>query len=110
MFYVKYIFLVPGKVVNLTVEPNSNSISLSWINPYEEENCSVSYTIAWKGITDASSNGSYVTEDNSFIIGSLEACVTFEVSVSALCVNCSESETEIINVTTLAAGKLHVKF
>ena len=62
----------------------------------------------WKDIIDGSRNGSNVTENKDFVIDSLEACVTFEVSVSALDVNCSESEPAIANVTTLPDGKWHV--
>jgi hypothetical protein len=74
----------------------------------EDENCNVSYAIAWKDFTDESRNGSNVTEDNVFVIDSLEACVTYEVSVSALCENCSESEAAFKNATTLPFGKWHV--
>jgi hypothetical protein len=94
--------------VNLTVEPDINSIKLSWINPYEEEKCSVNYTITWKEFTVESRNGSDSTVNDSYVIDSLEACVTYEVSVSALCVESNKTETEIANVTTLADGKWHV--
>jgi hypothetical protein len=90
------------------VEPDSHSIKLSWINSYEYENCSVSYAVAWKDIKDGSRNGSDVTQNNFYVIDSLEACLTLEGSDSALCVNCCESEAAVINVTTLPAGKWHV--
>ena len=101
-------FIGTGNNMNLTLEPDTNSINVSWINPYEEENCNVNYTIMWKDFTDESRNGSDFTENNNYVIDSLEACVTFEVSVSALCVDSGESETETANVTTLADGKWHV--
>jgi hypothetical protein len=83
------------------VETDSHSLKLSWINIHDDENCTVIYVVAWRDITDGGEIGSNITENISFIIDSLEACVTFEVSVSALCVNCCGPESVLINVTTL---------
>jgi hypothetical protein len=94
--------------VNLTVGPDTHSINASWINPCEEDNCTVIYTITWKDFADESRNGNESTTNNTYVIENLEACVKFEVSVSVLCVNSSEPETESKNVTTLADGKCHV--
>jgi hypothetical protein len=108
-------FIVTGKIEIPTVEADSHTITLSWNNTNEDENCTVSYSIAWKDITDGSRNGSDITANNSYVIHSLEACVTFEVSVSALCINCSESEVNcseveaaVTKVATLPDGKWHV--
>ena len=103
--FVTIHFIVTGEIEILTLEADSHTITLSWNNTNEDENCTVSYIIAWKDIIDGSRNGSNVTENNVIVIDSLEACVTFEVSVSVLDVNCSESEAAITNVTTLPDGK-----
>lgn len=101
-------FIVTGEIANLTAVPGTHSIELHWIYSREDENCTVSYAIAWKDFTDESRNGSNVTEDNLYVIDSLEACVTYEVSVSALYVNGNESEAAFTNATTLPVGKWHV--
>jgi hypothetical protein len=106
--FVSLHFILTGKSEISTVKAYSHTIKLSWNKSNGDENCTVSYAIAWKDIRDGSRNGSNVTTNNSYVIVSLEACVTFEVSVSALYVNCSESEAAITNVTTLPDGKWHV--
>lgn len=94
--------------MNLTAEPHSHSIQLDW--QCEDGNSIANYTIAWKDFTDESRNGRDVTYNCSYVIESLEACVTFEISVSALYVNGSESEAAFINATTLPDGKWHVMY
>ena len=96
-FYVALHFIV-------TLEPVSRNIIIRWFNRNGNENCIVNYTINWE---DGRREGSGNTTDNYFVIDSLAACVTFEVSVS---VKCSESGTVITyltNVTTLPEGKWH---
>ena len=101
-------FIDTGKIGNFSVETDSNSIKLSWINSTEDENCTADYTIEWKNITDGKRNGCDITGNKSCVIEGLEACVTFEVSVSALCVNKDVSELGITYVTTLPVGKWQV--
>jgi len=105
------------------VETDSQSITLSWNDTNVVENYTASYVIAWEDITDGSKNGCNITTNNSYVIHSLEACVTFEVSVSGFYGNCSEdcatlvsdlnencnvSEAAITNATTRSDGKWHV--
>jgi len=103
-------FLVTGEIANLTAVPYSDSIRLDWIYSCEDENSTVNYAIAWKDFTDESRNGSNVTENCFYVIEGLVACVTFEISVSALYENGSESEAAFINATTLPVGKWHVMY
>jgi hypothetical protein len=89
------------------VGTDSHTINLTWIEPTEVENCNMTdeYAIEWKDSTDGSRNGSGVTNYTYYIIDNLEACVTFEVSLSVLCENGSRSEPTITNATTLPDGK-----
>jgi hypothetical protein len=90
------------------VEADSDTIKLSWINSTECDSCTVSYTIEWKNITDGSKSGIGYTECTYYDIENLEACVTFEVSVSVVYEDGSSSDITSINVTTLTDGKWHV--
>ena len=121
--FVTLHFAVTGNIEILAVEADSHTITLSWNNTNDIEDCNLIYVIAWKDTTDGSKNGCTFTTNNSYVINSLEACVTFKVSVSGLCGNCSEacqtfeasvsalyescnvSEAAITNATTLPDGK-----
>jgi hypothetical protein len=90
------------------LDADSHSITLSWENTNKKnEKCIASYAIAWN-ITDGSINGSNTTTETFYVIESLEACVTFEISVSALYVNGIVSEPAVTKGTTLPEGKWHV--
>ena len=124
--FVTLHFAVTGNIEILAVEADSHTITLSWNNTNDIEDCNLIYVIAWKDTTDGSKNGCTFTTNNSYVINSLEACVTFKVSVSGLCGNCSEacekleasfsalygscnvSETAITDATTCPDGKWHV--
>jgi len=104
------------------VEADSHTITLSWNDTNDAKDCDVSYAIVWKDITDGSKNGCIIATNNSYVIDSLEACVTFNISVSGFCRNCNEacetleaadescevSEPAIANASTFADGKWHV--
>jgi hypothetical protein len=60
----------------------------------------VSYDIAWKS---GSRSDTVNTTDNFFVIEELDACVTFEVSVTVNCIELAVLNTT--NVTTLSDGK-----
>ena len=102
--FVTLHFVVAGESEILPPEPDSHSITLKWNKICGDENYTVSYDIVWE---DRRKEGSIITTHNYFVIDSLEAYVTYEVSVS---VNCSESGAEIskvTKVTTIPAGKWH---
>jgi hypothetical protein len=98
-------FTVPGKIENFLPEADSHTIKLRWTKPTENGNCVLRYAIEWKALEDGSRNGSGVTENEFYVIGSLEACETYEVSVSAVNENHNTSEADVTNITTLADCK-----
>jgi hypothetical protein len=101
----------PGKVENLTVNRDSHVIGLNWTKPIESGNCKISYAIYWRAITHANSSNHSNTLDEFYVIGGLDACVTYEVSVTAVheFINQS-SDSEVKNVTTLADGKWQLMY
>jgi hypothetical protein len=98
-------FLVPNKIENLTVKPDSSTITLNCTKPTENGSCTMLYAIDREDIADGSRKGSGVTENALCGIGSHEACETYEVSANPLNINNNTSEDEIIDVTTPADGK-----
>ena len=89
----------------MTVEADTHTIKLNWTKPTENGNCAVRYDIKWKAIADGSRSGTGVTEDELYVIGNLDACETYVVSVNALNENNDTSEAEITNITTHTDGK-----
>ncbi|GFG35640.1 hypothetical protein Cfor_03483, partial [Coptotermes formosanus] len=89
-------------IENFLPEADSHTIKLRWTKPTENGNCVLRYAIEWKALEDGSRNGSGVTENEFYVIGSLEACETYEVSVSAVNENHNTSEADVTNITTLA--------
>jgi hypothetical protein len=99
-------FIVPGKIENLVAEPDSHTINLTWTKPTQNGNCVVHYAIEWKAIADGSRNrNNSFTENEFYVIDNLEACETYEVSVSAVNENNNTSEADVTNITTLADCK-----
>jgi hypothetical protein len=92
------------------VEEDSHSIGLNWTNPLENSSCVVAYNIEWKAITEGSRNDSNVTENEFYVIKSLEACVTYEVSVRARNTCSNTSDAEMKDVTTHTDGKWKLKY
>jgi hypothetical protein len=98
-------FTGPEKVENLNVTEDSHTITLNWTKPSKNDSCIKHYVIEWKAtIYESSSNNSKTTEE-FFVIEGLEACVNYEVSVSAMDNNYTTSEPEFRTVTTLTDGK-----
>jgi hypothetical protein len=98
-------FTVPGNIESFLAEADSHTIKLRWTKPTENGNCVFRYAIEWKALEDGSRNGRSVTENEFYVIDSLEACETYEVSVNAVNENNNTSETDVTNIRTLADGK-----
>jgi hypothetical protein len=99
-------FTGPEKVENLNVTEGFHTITLNWTNPSKNDFCIKHYVIEWRAtIYESSMNGSNTTEEESFVIERLEACVNYEVFVRAVDNNNNISEPEVRNVTTLTDGK-----
>jgi hypothetical protein len=98
-------FTVPGQVVDLALKPSPHSISLEWKKPSNNGDCVTRYTISWIH-TGSGNTGTYNTgkEEYSFVIGSLDACVLYEISVSAVNKN-NQSNVAALNATTETDGK-----
>jgi len=67
---------------DLTLKPGSYNVSLNWKKPSSNRYCVMHYVIYWLLILNGNSNSSTVSsEDNSFVIEELIACVGYEVSI-----------------------------
>jgi hypothetical protein len=87
------------------LKPSSHNVSLEWKKPSNNGDCVTHYAVSWRhaesgniGHTDTGK------EEYSFVIGSLDACVEYEVSVSAVNEN-DESSVTAVNMTTETEGK-----
>jgi hypothetical protein len=99
-------FTGPKKVESLLVTEDSHDLTLNWTKPSESDACIEYFVIEWKSIAyKNSSEGSSNTTEEFFVIEDLEACVDYEVSVTAVDKNKNNSEPEVRNVTTLTDGK-----
>jgi hypothetical protein len=99
-------FTGPEKVENLYVTEDSHGLTLNWTKSNESDACIKHYVIEWKAtVYENSSRGCNITKEESYIIEGLEACVNYEVSVTAVSSNDNISEPEVRNVTTLTDGK-----
>jgi hypothetical protein len=109
IYYIVY-FAVPGQVEDLTLIPFSHKISVNWKTPSINSNCVAQYVIKWVHTVSESKNSSSVSRDrNSFVIEDLDACVVYNVSVSA--VN-KENESEVAERhtgKTQTAGNYHAQ-
>ncbi|XP_021940595.1 receptor-type tyrosine-protein phosphatase H-like isoform X2 [Zootermopsis nevadensis] len=92
---------VPGKVQELTLVPSSHNISLTWKKPIIDGNCVELYVISWKPNISGNSASKNVTSEEFFVIDGLDACVEYEVSVTAVNANNGSSEAEVQNITTV---------
>ena len=95
-------FIVPGPIEIITVEPDSHTITVIWNNTNGDEKCFVIYYIVWK---DGRRMGSGIRTNNVFVIDSLEACVSYEVTVRVRCVQSGDVTKHVPSVRTLPAGK-----
>ncbi|XP_023701529.1 receptor-type tyrosine-protein phosphatase H isoform X4 [Cryptotermes secundus] len=91
---------VPGQVVDLDLKPNPHSVSLQWMKPSNDGDCVTHYAISWRHTGSENTNSIDIgKEEYSFVIGNLDACVEYEISVSAVNEN-EEGNITSVNRTT----------
>jgi hypothetical protein len=98
-------FTVPGQVVDLDLKPSPHSVSLEWKKPSNNGDCVTHYSVSWRHTGSGNTGSNNITkEEHSFVIGSLDACVLYEISVSAVNKN-NESNVTAVSVTTNTDGR-----
>jgi hypothetical protein len=103
--YIILPFTVPGQVVDLTLLPSSHGVILGWKKPSSNGDCVTHYAISWRHSGNGNTNSSKTVKDEySVVIGSLDACVEYEISVRAVNER-NESTTTVVNMTTETDGK-----
>lgn len=95
----------PGKIKSLNVTEDSHKITLNWTRPSGNDDCDISYGIDWRRAITNESRNHTDTEEEFCVIEGLDACVMYEVSVTAMIAKNLSSEAEVKNVTTLPDGK-----
>ena len=103
-------FAVPDQVEDLSLKPGSHNISVKWKKPSFNSYCVTQYVINWVHTLSGSTNSSTVSsEDDSFVIEDLDACVEYNVSVRA--VN-EKNESQVLvtdKTTTEMAGNYQIQ-
>jgi hypothetical protein len=103
-------FAEPGQVENLTLTPSSHNISVNWAKPILNGYCVTHYVIYWEHTLSGSNNSSTVSsEDNSFVIEYLDACVDYNVSVTAKNEKNESTYAVTNNTTTETVGNYHAQ-
>jgi hypothetical protein len=98
-------FTVPGEVVNLSVSPSSHDVIVKWEKPSYNGECVTRYEIFWKHAGNEQNGSNSTTgEVYSLVIESLDACVQYDISVSAVNVN-DERNVTAVSVKTDTDGK-----
>ncbi|PNF39790.1 hypothetical protein B7P43_G03502 [Cryptotermes secundus] len=91
---------VPGEVVDLDLKPNPHNISLQWMKPSNDGDCVTHYVISWRHTGSENTTSIDIgKEEYSFVIGNLDACVEYEISVSAVNDN-EEGNITAVNMKT----------
>ena len=103
-------FAVPGLVEDLSLEPGSHSIIVNWNKPINDSYCVTQYVIYWEHVLSGSIYAIIVSSDeNSYVIEDLDACVEYEISVSAM--NYEDEETDAVTgkTGTETVGNYHAQ-
>jgi hypothetical protein len=76
-------FAVPGLVEGLSLNPGSDNIIVKWEKPNSNSDCVMNYIIEWVNpLVSGSKDTSSVSSDEfSYTIKDLDACVAYAVSV-----------------------------
>jgi len=99
---------VPGHVEDLSLTPFSHNISVHWMRPIEDSYCVTHYVIYWvDGVSGSKGNDNVTSVEYSYVIGDLDACVEYEVSVRAMNEENNSSDAVTNNTTTEAVGNYH---
>ena len=111
VIYDTVYFAVPGRVEDLSLIPGSHNISVNWKKPNLNSYCVTQYVIYWVHTLSGSKNSSIVSsEENFLVIEDLDACVGYEVSVTAVNEkNNDTSDPATCNTTTETAGNYHAQ-
>jgi hypothetical protein len=97
-------FAVPGPVVGLSFNPGSDKIIVKWEKPGSNSDCVTNYVIEWVSTVNGSESKNEVTSDEFYTIEDLDACVEYEVSVTA--VNADGNGTKAVTDKT-TTGNYH---
>jgi len=103
-------FAVPGQVEDLSLEPGSHNITVNWNKPINNSHCVTQYVIYWEHALSGSNDTSFVSSDeNSYVIEDLDACVEYEVSVRAM--NDEDEKTDAVTgkTGTETVGNYHAQ-
>jgi len=96
---------VPGHVEDLTLTPFSHNISVHWMRPIEDSYCVTLYVIYWvHGVSGSNGSDNVTSEEGSYVIGDLDACVEYEVSVRAMNEENNSSDAVTNNTATETVG------
>ena len=99
---------MPGHVENLTLTPFSHNISVHWMRPIEDSYCVTHYVIYWvHGVSGSNGSDNVTSEEDSYVIGDLDACVEYEVSVIAMNEENNSSIAATNITTTETVGNSH---
>jgi len=98
-------FAVPRQFQDLSFKPGSHNITVNWKKPILDSYCVMQYIIYWVHPLSGSKNNSIVSsEEDSFVIEHLDACVEYEVSVRAVNEENESMDSVTCNTTTETAG------
>jgi hypothetical protein len=78
-------FAGPGQVEDLSLHASSQSITVLWKKPISNSDCITNYIIEWvNAVSGNKETVSVAREVEFFILEYLDACVEYEVSVTAV--------------------------
>ena len=99
---------MPGHVENLTLTPFSHNIGVHWMRPISDSYCVTHYVIYWvHGVSGSNSSDTVTSEEESYVIGDLDACVEYEVSVRAINEENNSAVAVTNNTKTGTVGNYH---
>jgi len=98
---------VPGQVDDLNLTPYSHNISVNWKKPTSNSYCVTCYVIYWMHARSGSKDSSIVSNDISLVIGDLDACIEYEVSVVAVNEKNESTDAVTSKTTTETVGNYH---
>ena len=100
---------MPSEVDDLNLTPYSRNISVNWKKPASYSYCAMHYVIHWVHAQSGSKDSSIVSSDISFVIGDLDACVEYEVSVIAVNEKNESADAVTSKTTTETVGNYHTQ-
>ena len=99
---------MPNKVEDISLEPGSHNINVNWNKPINDSYCVTQYVIYWKhNLSGIVNNKNDSSEEKSYVIQDLDACVEYEVSVRAVNEENESSDAVTDKTTTETVGNYH---